>query len=570
MGANRQGGRAEGGRSLNRVRSPRFLALALVSAGIALFLATLPAKPHRLNGGNATATGLTARGAFHVHTTRSDGVSSKAAVAAVAHEAGLQFVVFTDHGDGTRPADAPEYISGVLCLDGVEISSDGGHYIALGAAPSPYPLGGESAAVVEDVARLGGFGVVAHPGSPRPELAWSDWSLPIDGLEWINADSEWRDESRWAIARAFASYPLRPPASLAMLLDRPTATLAQWDSVTAKARVVGFAGLDAHGGIGNRIEDASRRRSIRVPSYAASFRTFSTRVLLDRPLSGDARIDGDVLLDKLRGGHTYTEVDAVASGAELEFSGQGADGNVQQGSVLHGSGPAAFRVRAADVDGASTVAFRNGVEIGRASGTTMEFQSAEPGAIRIEIQVAGAPGVPPVPWVVSNPIYRFVPHPPVERRPLPPVRTLTDGWRVEKSEDSEGSLNIDDGGGIAFSYRLRDGAPANQFAALVVDLPANVPQFGAVSFTARAAAPTRVSVQLRFAADGNARWRKSIYLDQMPRPVTVAVDSLHRVDGPMERPAVGRATSLLFVVDLVNARPGDAGKFDLRDVALTR
>ena len=194
------------------------------------------------------------------------------------------------------------YIDGVLCIDGVEISTEGGHYIALAAAPSPYPLGGDSAGVVEDVARLGGFGVAAHPGSLRPELGWSDWSLPIDGLEWLNADSEWRDETRWAMARAFAAYPLRPPAALATLLDRPAATLKQWDSLAARARVVGLAGLDAHGGIGNRIEDPARRRSVSVPSYDASFRTFSTRVELDRPLTGDARADGTSLLDALRNG----------------------------------------------------------------------------------------------------------------------------------------------------------------------------------------------------------------------------------------------------------------------------
>ena len=43
-----------------------------------------------------------------------------------------------------------------------------------------------------------GLALLRIPVSPRPELAWSDWSAPIDGLEWLNADSEWRDEGRWA------------------------------------------------------------------------------------------------------------------------------------------------------------------------------------------------------------------------------------------------------------------------------------------------------------------------------------------------------------------------------------
>ena len=535
-----------------------------------LFL-NLPSNPRRVTGGDPARAGRTLRGAFHVHTTRSDGVRDKASVAGAARGAGLQFVVFTDHGDGMRPLDPPEYIDGVLCIDGVEISTEGGHYIALAAAASPYPLGGDSAGVVEDVARLGGFGVAAHPGSLRPELAWSDWSLPIDGLEWLNADSEWRDETRWAMARAFAAYPLRPPAALATLLDRPAATIKQWDSLAARARVVGLAGQDAHGGIGNRIEDPARRRSVSVPSYDASFRTFSTRVELDRPLTGDARADGTSLLDALRHGRTYTEIDAIASGAVLAFTARTADENVEQGSVLRSGGGATFHVRAAQVDGASTLAFRNGEEIERATGTALDFESAETGAFRIEIHVTGAPGTPPVPWVVSNPIYRFTPRVPVPPAPRLPVHSLQDAaWRVEKSDQSEGVAKPGDGGEVAFAYRLSGGAPASQFAALVADLPRNMPEFGEVSFTVQGSAPTRLSVQLRFADDDNGRWRKSVYVDREPRALHVAVDRLHRADGPQQRPAIRRATSLLFVVDLTNARPGDGGTLSLRDVFLTQ
>ena len=38
-------------------------------------------------------------------------------VAAAAAAAGLQFVVFTDHGDATRPPDPPAYRHGVLTID---------------------------------------------------------------------------------------------------------------------------------------------------------------------------------------------------------------------------------------------------------------------------------------------------------------------------------------------------------------------------------------------------------------------------------------------------------------------
>ena len=125
----------------------------------------------------------TIAGIIHVHTDRSDGLSGPDDIAAIAAHVGLGFVVFTDHGDGTRAPDPPTYRSGVLCLDGVEISTTGGHYIALDMSASPYPLGGEARDVVQDVRRLGGFGIVAHPDSPKPQLQWREWTAPFDAME---------------------------------------------------------------------------------------------------------------------------------------------------------------------------------------------------------------------------------------------------------------------------------------------------------------------------------------------------------------------------------------------------
>ena len=74
----------------------------------------------------------TVRGAFHIHSNRSDGSGSVDAIAAAAARAGLQFIILTDHGDGTRSPDAPAYRSGVLTIDGVELNTTGGHYAAIG------------------------------------------------------------------------------------------------------------------------------------------------------------------------------------------------------------------------------------------------------------------------------------------------------------------------------------------------------------------------------------------------------------------------------------------------------
>src|SRR5687767_4499889 len=168
----------------------KFVLTAALMAAVfvyAVAFAIAPPAPRQTAGANPSDARSIA-GAYHIHTTRSDGALDRDSVARAASRAGLAFAIFTDHGDATTPLAPPQYLHGVLCVEGVEVSTNDGHYVALGLDPAPYPLGGDGEAVAEDVARLGGFGIVAHPLSARRELAWGDWSIPLDGLEWLNAD----------------------------------------------------------------------------------------------------------------------------------------------------------------------------------------------------------------------------------------------------------------------------------------------------------------------------------------------------------------------------------------------
>src|SRR5215471_13883095 len=124
------------------------VAVCLAAIG-ALIAFTLPPRSIPLNRSDDG----TIAGVLHIHTNRSDGQGDPETVAAAAARAGLKFIVFSDHGDATRKPDAPVYRSGVLCLDGVEVSTSGGHYVAFDMPASPFPLGGEARDVVEDVKR---------------------------------------------------------------------------------------------------------------------------------------------------------------------------------------------------------------------------------------------------------------------------------------------------------------------------------------------------------------------------------------------------------------------------------
>jgi hypothetical protein len=356
-------------------------------------------------------------------------------------------------------------------------------------------------------------------------------------------------------------YTLRPGPALASILDRPSTTLARWDALTSRRPLVAIAGHDAHGGVGRRAEGGWGLPVPGVPSYEASFRTFSVRAVLSARPSGDASADGRALLDALRGGRVYTAIDAMAGPAVLDFHVMRGGEPSPMGSVLP-PGPAVLTARASVPAGARTVLFRDGRELDSADGGTLELdESMARGAYRVEVQVPGAPGTPPVPWLLSNPIYFHPPPDPAAVPVLAGTATLFPAdmpWHVEKDPASTGTVAIS-AGEAALEYQLRDGDRASQFVALVADLKGRSRSFRTLTFTGQAARPARVSVQLRFPSGGGERWARSVYLDPRPRTLVVSLDDMAPADhqtGPA--PDSSSATSLLFVADLTNALPGAA------------
>jgi hypothetical protein len=430
--------------------------------------------------------------------------------------------------------------------------------------PSPYPLGGEPAAVVEDVKRLGGFGIVAHPDSPKSELAWKDWDVPFDGIEWLSADSEWRDESRARLARVLFDYVLRPGPALALLLDRPVATFKHWDEAIQHRRVVGLAGVDAHGGIGRGMEEGGKRRPAlgTIPSYEASFRTFTTTAVLDRPLTGDPVWDSRELVEAIRRGNVFTVIDAIASPGFI---------NVRPEDPLF-----AF-VHVAMPAGGKLFVVQGGRDLGPlkvgSEGKYTFRTDPGSGATRFEVRVPGAPGTPPVPWLVTNPIYRLPPDNGGARPPKPelsvPVNE-TASWHVEKDPESIATTTVS-GAEVRLDYTLASGPRHSQFAAAVVDIQDRPVSFSALTFSLVAAAPARVSVQLRYAIGGGERWAKSVYADTDKREARVSVDQMVPADFQQgSAPSTLTARSLLFVVDLTNARPGDSNSIRIGDVRFVK
>jgi hypothetical protein len=573
----------------------RFLTAAMVLLAIVAVFAWLTFPPKHTVLTPSFPDG-TIPGAIHIHSTRSDGRGTLDEIAHAASAAGLKFIVVTDHGDGTRAPDAPVYREGVLCLDAVEISTAGGHYIALDMPKAPYPLAGQARDVVDDVTRLGGFGIAAHPDSPKTELSWREWSAPFDAIEFVNPDTSWRQQivpafrgraarpTAFLVERLF-SYPFRPAESIAGLIQ-PTGILTQWADVTGRRRVVTTAGADAHAQIAvwRASDPAETRAAIPIPSYESSFRALSVHVRPERALTGEAVADAGAVLRAIRAGHLFSSVDGIATPPAFEFSAANASGTAREGDELPAAGgPVTLRVRS-NAPAWFTATIRNGGGVLSGDHHEPEFTveaPGGPGVYWVEIRAADRP------WLMSNPIYvRPATFPPgTNERPRPPAsgqQPLIGGpskttWRVEYDPTSLAAVDLPPptpgpagtGGNQArLRFGLASGPAALQYAALVVDLAGGLAGNDRLVFTGRAEQPMRISVQLR---SEQGSWQRSVYIDTVDQERTVFFDDLTPAAGAgTDKPPRAEIRAVLFVIDALNTRPGASGRLWITNPALQR
>ncbi len=369
-----------------RHRLGLLVALAVTVPAALWGLPALLWRPPPLEG-EAPRDGLVrVSGVVHVHTTLSDGTGTPERVEQAAREAGLSFLVITDHDTAAaRPLSG--YRDGVLVLVGAEISTHQGHLLGLGMQPLAFPLAVDARNALDDVHHLGGAAFVAHPTSQRDHLGWSGWELEGPwGLEVLNLDSQWRQASWAAVLGGLVAYPFDPVYALASGLDRPRAAIERWDALLRRRDVAGLAGVDAHG----------------FPSYGGLFRVLRNYVLLDSPLSGDAARDSAAVRKALARGRSYMALEALAPAGGFFFHAARGNETWQMGATVAPAPDLLLRAGGRLPRGARIELYRNGERIAAGQGA-IEMPARRPGAYRVEVRLAGWD----VPWILSNPIYVY-------------------------------------------------------------------------------------------------------------------------------------------------------------------
>ena len=556
--------------------------LVVTMTYVCLGLLLRPASPMRL----APVAGqpLLWRGAYHVHTTRSDGSGTPEEVAAAAAAAGLQFVILTDHGDGTRAPDPPRYVDGVLLMDGVEISTDAGHYVAIGMRQTPFPIGGDAAGVAADVKRFGGLRIVAHPDSPRAALAWHEPSVIADGIEWLNADSVWRSARPGQLLLRLSAYPFNTAGALAALATYPQRLFEQYDKPGVFRGDLTLAAVDAHARIGWRRDRDPLECGLtlaRFPSYRAMFGTFGVVIpWIGGAPSGRAQDDADAVMHFLHQRLAFSAVFSMAETPYLRVEAERRESpyTVAPPDIFEGrrSGSAMTLRVASNAPADAVIRMRrNGVPWREAAApnATFEVDPDEGHAIyRAELWLPPRRGWPELPVAMGHSVAH---NPPGDReygeRPstVPPPFIVT-GWHGEHDPRSSVVIGPPAGAIATATLSLANTPRTSQFAALVADLAPPPPGATGVELRVSTDAPMRLSLQLRVPQAGDGlRWRTSMFAGNDGDPGYAGLSNLRAVPPAAGQVPLDRVHALLFVMDTVNAQPGTRRTIAIRELRWT-
>ena len=320
-------------------------------------------------------------GVIHVHTTDSDGRLPVEAVARIAEQEGLDYLIVTDHNTMRGKREGKEGLRGkTRVLIGEEISTGSGHYLAL-RVKEEVKGRQEVQWTIDQVAAQGGLGFIAHPFWKK-----SLWKKPdargFAGIEIYNAADDATDESLPQLV--LWTLTLGSDLSIGHWLDRPDKSLEYWDRLLAEGKpVVGIGGADAHG---------LQLFGLRLAPYETVFKLVRNHLLVRGEITAES------IYEALENGRLFVAHDLVADARGFRFRAVDSGGTVraQMGERVRWE-PGLVLKAELPFEGVLTL-FKDGQPAGKREGIRVSFAVEGPGIYRLEVCRKGKP------WIYTNPI----------------------------------------------------------------------------------------------------------------------------------------------------------------------
>ena len=224
-------------------------------------------------------------GAIHMHTTESDGTKPIEEVIRIGQQAGLEFMMFSDHMNLINREKGHEGMyDNTLVVIGYEHNdpTDEHHYL-LFDSPGVYPETMSPREYVAAGASDNAIGIMAHPDETRdhleeyPAYPWRDWTVEgFTGIELWNQMSEWMEKLTHFNKLIMSLSPRKS------MIGPTTRILRKWDELNMTRKVVGVAGVDAHA-----FPVDVGPFKVEIFPYKVHFRCLRLHILLAEPMSAE-------------------------------------------------------------------------------------------------------------------------------------------------------------------------------------------------------------------------------------------------------------------------------------------
>jgi hypothetical protein len=344
---------------------------------------------------------------LHIHTLYSDGSETHQHIASIAHDAGLDVLVITDHNVLVQGI-APYYEKDgrkLFILIGQEVHNptrmpQKSHLLVFGGDRDLAPFGSNPQMVIDKARNSGALTFIAHPYEQdlpafhQTDITWEDWQVEgFTGIELWNGFSEMKEVVRNLLDALFY---VQFPQNIAT--SPPRASLSKWDELLISGkRVVAIGGSDAHAMTFKR----GFLKRLVLP-YEYHFQAINTHILVPDPLSGDEIKDKKMIVNAFRNGNAFVAYDLPAPTRGFRFMAEGKEKSAWMGDEIELGAGLTFKIRLPLRT--RCVLIKDGKRLKAWSDKDVITQFIDkPGVYRVEsyIQYLGKWRG----WIYSNPIY---------------------------------------------------------------------------------------------------------------------------------------------------------------------
>jgi hypothetical protein len=335
-------------------------------------------------------------GALHMHSSFSDGSGEVKDIANFADEAGLEYIILTDHNTLRALKEGFEgWYGNTLLLVGCEINDkeNKNHYLALNVNDT-YSTRMSASEYVKKIKEDGGIGFIAHPHEKRthmkehPPYPWEEWNTSdFTGIEIWNHMSEWMENLTEQNKYQSFLHPLKT------IVAPPEETLEKWDELSLSRKVVGIGGIDAHAHKYNLLGFLE----VEIFPYKVLFKSIRTHVLSDKEIIPGKSFDEakSLIYNALKDGNCFVANDYHADSRGFRFFADCEHRIYQMGETIPSNGKIKLRVLV-PVISAEINLLHNGRKIESVTNNEAEFVVSDNGIYRVEVYLNGKA------WIYSN------------------------------------------------------------------------------------------------------------------------------------------------------------------------